>query len=140
MRMSIAIRIGAGLVAGALLAPLPAQKLPLSMKQAVDIATEPDGNARVALAMEAVRQAQARKAQTRAALLPNIDGYSSYESRVVNLEAFGVKFGLPGTPIATPSKVGPFDVFDARARGRQTIFDLSAIRRHQASSAGVRES
>ncbi len=120
--------------------PASAEKLPLSMRQAVEIATEPDGAVRVQLAMEAVQQAEAQRRQARAALLPNIDGSLSWENRVVNLEAFGVRFGVEGTPFQTPSKVGPFDVVDARAQGRQTVFNLSAIRRYQAASAGVAES
>lgn len=107
------------------------------MKQAVEIALEPEGNVRVRLVEEAIRQAESLKGQSRAALLPNVDGSLSWENRVVNLEAFGVKFGIPGTPIQTPSKVGPFDVFDARGRGSQTIFNYSAIRRYQASKSGV---
>ncbi len=114
------------------------QVLPLSMKQAVNLALEPDGSVRVQLAREAIRQAESRKKQALAALLPHVDGYVQYDDRVVNLEAFGVKFGLPGTPLQTPSKVGPFTVFDARAQGTQTIFSLSAIRRYQAAREQVR--
>ncbi len=115
-----------------------AQRLSLRMKQAVEIALEEDGNTRVRLVAEAIRQAESRKGQARAALLPNIDGTLLWENRVVNLEAFGVKFALPGTPLRTPAKVGPFDVYDARGRGTQTIFNYSAIRRYQASKSGLR--
>ncbi len=119
-------------------AAAPAQKLPLSMRQAVDLALEPDGAVRLQLAMEAIRKAEAEKAQARAALLPHVEAYLQYDSRVVNLKAFGVDFGIPGTPLVTPSKVGPFNVFDARARANQTVFSLSAIRRYQAAKAGLR--
>jgi outer membrane protein TolC len=118
--------------------PAAAQKLPLSMKQAVEIAVEPDGNVRLQLAAEAIRQAESQSGQAMAALLPQVEAGVTRDNRVVNLEAFGVKFGIPGTPLQTPSRVGPFDVFDARASGSQTIFSLSAIRRYQASRAGVR--
>ncbi len=119
-------------------AALAAQKLPLSMRRAVDLALEPDGAVRLQLALEAVRKAEAEKAQARAALLPNVEAYLQYDNRVVNLKAFGVDFGIPGTPLVTPSKVGPFNVFDARARGTQTVFSLGAIRRYQAARAGLR--
>ncbi len=115
-----------------------AQPLPLSMSQAVELALEPDGAVRVELAREAIEQARAAKGQARAALLPNVDGYLQYDDRVVNLQAFGVHFDIPGLAIATPSKVGPFNVLDMRARANQTVFSLSAIRRFQAAGAGVR--
>jgi len=114
-----------------------AQTLPLSMREAVEIALEPDGNTRVELAAEAIRQAQSRKGQSRAALLPQVESGFTYDSRTVNLKAFGVRFEIPGLPIETPSMVGPFTVADARANGSQTIFDFSAIRRYQAAGAGV---
>ena len=130
------------LLAAALVAlvaiPAAAQRLPLSMKQAVDLALEPEGSIRLQLAMEAIQQAESQKGQARAALLPNVEGGLFWENRVVNLNAFGVKFGIPGTEFQTPSKVGPFDVVDARARGSQTVFNYAAIRRYQAAKAGVR--
>ena len=130
--------VRAGLILLWLAGAAAAQKLPLSMKQAVDLALEPEGSIRVQLAAEAIRQAESQKGQARAALLPHVDGVLRWEQRVVNLEAFGVKFGIPGSPLETPSKVGPFNVVDARARGTQTVFSLAAIRRYQASKAGVR--
>jgi len=114
-----------------------AQTLPLSMRQAVEIALEPGGSAKVELAAEAIRQAESRKGQARAALLPQVEAQYTQDSRTVNLDAFGVKFDIPGLPVEMPSKVGPFTVADARASGSQTIFDFSAIRRYQAAGAGV---
>ncbi len=54
----------------ALLAAQATAPLELSLKQAIEMALAPDGNARVRLAQEAVRQAQSRSAQARAALAP----------------------------------------------------------------------
>ncbi len=130
--------VGAGLLAMASLPPGWSQALPLSMKQAVEMALEPDGNVRVQLAREAIRQAESRKHEARAALLPNLDSSVTYDDRTVNLSAFGVRFAVPGMPVQVPRKVGPFRVLDARARGAQTIFDFSALRRYQAAKAGVR--
>lgn len=127
-----------GLAAGLLAGCATAQMLPLSMKQAVELALEPEGSIRVQLAAEAIRQAESQQGQARASLLPQVDGTLQWDQRVVNLEAFGVKFGIPGSPFETPSKVGPFNVVDARARSTQTVFNLAAIRRYQAAKAGVR--
>jgi outer membrane protein TolC len=118
------------------------QPLPLSMKAAVDPALAPEGSVRLRLALEAIRQAESRAGQARAALLPQIETSVTRDNRTVNLEAFGVRFEIPGTEFRTPSRVGPFSVFDARASGSQTIFNLTAIRRYQASrtsAAAARE-
>lgn len=120
-----------------------AQTLPLSMRQAVEIALEPGGATRVNLAVEAVHQAESRKGQARAALLPLVESQFTQDSRTINLQALGVQsafqkaFDFPLLKIEIPSEVGPFTVADARATGSQTIFDLSAIRRYQAANAGV---
>lgn len=124
-----------------MLVPLVAmaqEPLRLSLKEAVDIALSPKGNARVQIADETVRQAEARSAQVRGALLPNFDGGVSYQSQTRNLAAFGIRFDSPIPGFSIPTFVGPFDVFDARITGTQTILDLSAIRRLQAARQALR--
>ncbi len=112
--------------------------LQLSLKQAVDVALAPDGNTRVKLADEAIQQAEARSAEARSALLPNVDGAISEQSQTRNLKAFGFQFphiAIPGFSI--PTFVGPFDVFDARANATQSIFNFSSIRGYQAAKVAV---
>ncbi len=125
------------LIFGSLLA---AQEPPLqlSLKQAVDLALAPDGSTRVKLAEEAIRQAEARSAEARSALLPDVEGAISEQNQTRNLKAFGFTFpklSIPGFSI--PTFVGPFDVFDARASVTQSIFDFSSIRSYQASRLAV---
>lgn len=114
-----------------------ARTLQLGLKQAVDLALGPEGNARVRIAEEMIRQAESRAAQSRAALLPNLDASVGQQSLTRNLAAFGIRFQLPIPGFVFPRLVGPFNVFDARATISQTVFDLSSIRRFQASRAGV---
>lgn len=132
----LCIRMAAIAVSGAaLFAQAPLQ---LSLKQAVDLALAPDGNTRVKLAVEAMRQAQARRAESRSALLPNLDGAVSEESETRNLKAFGFLF--PQTPILglrIPTFVGPFSYFDARASVTQSVFDFNSIRNYQAAKVAV---
>lgn len=109
----------------------------LSLKKAVEIALAPQGNSRVQLALESVKLAKARSAQARAALLPNLDGYVSQKNRTVNLQAIGVGVGPLAPLIENLTLVGPFNTFDARANLSQTVLDFSAIKRFQASRAGV---
>lgn len=118
-------------------APAAGQTLQLSLKQAVDIALGPEGNTRVRLAQELIRQAQTRSAQARAALLPNLDSVVAQQSQTRNLAAFGIRFNLPVPGFSIPSFVGPFNVFDARASATQSVFDLSSIKRFQASRENI---
>jgi len=131
-----------------LLAALPAARpedsavdsgpLRLSMTRAVELALSPEGNANIQLAGEAVKQAESRAAQARAALLPGLDAAVSEENLTRNLAAMGIKVEIPFLPGFTfPTFVGPFNVFDARVSGTQSVFDFSSIRRFQASKAGV---
>ncbi len=124
------------LLPGLLLAQ-PKPPLELSLKQAIDLALAPDGNARVRVAQEAIRQAEARSAQARAALLPNVDAALSEQSQTRNLAAFGLKISVPIPGFQFPERVGPYDVFDARASLTQSILDFGAIRRYQASRAAI---
>lgn len=109
----------------------------LSLRRAVDLALAPDGNARVAIAREMVEEAKARQGQSRADLLPNVDGAISQSSQTRNLQAFGIQIAIPVPGFEQPRFVGPFDVFDARLSATQTLFSMSAIRRYQAAKAGV---
>jgi outer membrane protein TolC len=107
------------------------------MKDAVDRAVSPEGSTRVQLSDDAVRQAQARSAQARAALLPNLDSSVSQSNQTRNLAAFGIRVQLPVPGFQFPELVGPFNTFDARVTGTQSIFDFSSIRRYQSSRKAV---
>jgi outer membrane protein len=107
--------------------------LELSLKRAVDLAISPEGSTRVQLAAEAVKQAQSRSVQARAALLPDFEGSVGYQNQTVNLAAFGIQLYIPLPNFQLPTLVGPFNVFDARATVQQSVFDFSSIRRFQAS-------
>jgi outer membrane protein TolC len=114
--------------------------LVLSLKRAVELAVAPDGNAQIKISGEALRQAQARSDQARAALLPDVSSSLTYRNQTMNLRANGLRFDIPtvsGVSFAFPALVGPFGVTDARITGSQSIFDFSSIRRFQASRSGI---
>ncbi len=114
--------------------------LTLSLERAVEIALSTEGNARIQLSGEALKQAKSQSAQARAALLPDVSSYLNYRDQTVNLKAFGLQFQIPTVPgfsFSFPALVGPYNVMDARLSGTQSIFDFSSIRRFQASRAGV---
>jgi outer membrane protein len=112
--------------------------LSLSLKRAVQIAIAPDGNAQIRLSAEALKQANARSGQALAPLLPDISSSLSYRNQTLNLNASGLRLGIPAFPgYEIPSLVGPFNTMDARLSGSQSIFDISSIRRLQSAHAGV---
>jgi outer membrane protein len=115
-------------------------RLVLSLKRAVELATAPEGNAQIQISGEALKQARARSGQSRAALLPDVSSSLVLRNQTVNLAASGLGFNIaaaPGISFEFPALVGPFSVMDARISGSQSIFDISAIRRFQSSHSGV---
>ena len=111
--------------------------LRISLKRAVELALSPEGNAHIQLSQELVRQAKARSVQARAALLPDLEGSFGYENETRNLATMGLdQIQLP-FQLRIPRMVGPFDLMDARTTLVQSVFDMSSIRRLQASHAGV---
>jgi outer membrane protein len=112
--------------------------LQLSLKQAVQLALAPEGSTRVKLAEEDLKQAVERADESRAALLPNLEGSIQYQNETTNLKAFGIDFKIPAFfGFTVPTFVGPYGVLDSRATISQTVFDFSAIRRYQASKVAI---
>jgi hypothetical protein len=118
--------------------------LQLSLKQAVEIALAPEGNTRVRLAEESLKQADAESKETRAALLPDFESYVQYENETNNIKAFGFNFSsfipaalFPAGVPSIPSLLGPFDILDVRASVNQSVLDLSALRRYQATKVAI---
>jgi outer membrane protein len=132
------------LIAIATVSPLVAQLqtrppvLQLSLKQAVQLALAPEGSTRVKLAEEALKQAESRADESRASLLPNLEGSIQYQNETTNLKAFGIDFKIPAFfGFTVPTFVGPYGVLDSRATISQTVFDFSTIRRYQASKVAI---
>ena len=112
--------------------------LSLSLKRAVEIATSQEGSTPIQLSAESLKQAELRSKEARAALLPDVEGAFSYENRTANLAAMGIsvtRSPIPGFQF--PTFVGPFLTMDARASVTQSVFDVSSIRKFQASKVGV---
>jgi len=114
--------------------------LSLTLKRAVQIAIAPEGNAQMQIIGETLKQAEARSAQARAALLPDVSSSLAYRNQTTNLRAFGLGFNfqtIPGSTFSFPSLVGPYDIIDARISGSQSVFDIGSIRRLQSAHAGA---
>ena len=109
----------------------------LSLKRAVEVAVSPEGNTKIQLSGEALKQAQSRSAQARAALLPDLEASLTDRDQTANLAAMGIHISVPIPGFQFPTFVGPFTTMDARATVTQSVFDFSSIRRFQASKVGV---
>jgi outer membrane protein len=116
---------------------LTAAPMELSLKRAVQLAVSHEGNARVQLSAEALKQAESRAAQSRSALLPDLGAAFALQNQTRNLEAFGLRFTSPIPGLNFPTFVGPFSTMDARVSVTQSVFDFSSIRRYQASKVGI---
>ena len=109
----------------------------LTLKHAVEVATSAQGNTNIQLSGEALKQAQSRAMQARAALLPDLEGAFTDRSQTADLAAQGLTDMKLPLGFSLPAFVGPFTVSDARLSVQQSVFDFASIRRFQASKAGV---
>jgi outer membrane protein TolC len=101
----------------------------LTLGQAVRLASRQ--HASVESARYRVDQAQARVTQRRADLLPTLSGSATERRSTLNsAAAFPIELPMPGLD-SRGSILGPLDVFDARARVTQTLFDPATHARLQ---------
>jgi outer membrane protein len=111
------------------ISPLAAQQRPappsgpLTLLQAISLGRQRGVNA--AIARLELRAANAKVAERRADLLPNISGNASSLRQTVNLEQFGI-------PIAS-GVTDPFNIYTLQLRGEQLLFDASSITRLRAA-------
>ncbi len=103
--------------------PAPAPTGPVTLLQAIALGRQQAVSAAVARLNE--RAAQARTAQRRADLLPDISGSASLTRQTLNLDEFGI-------PIAS-GVTDPFSLWRFQLRASQTVFDASAITRLRAA-------
>ena len=108
-------------------APLPAQEArvvtrPITLLDAINIGRKQGVDA--AIARLNLRAANARTAERRADLLPDISGQGTVTRQTLNLDAFGI-------PVAT-GVTDQFSLYNLQLRASQMIFDASAIARLRA--------
>src|ERR1019366_4864102 len=88
-------------------APLVAAPVELSLKRAMQLAVSPEGNTRVRLSSDLLKQAESRSAQARGALLPDLSAAFSDQNLTRNLTAMGIQVSVPIPGFHFPaSKVG----------------------------------
>jgi outer membrane protein TolC len=113
----------------------PDTTLRLSLAEAVRLAARQ--NVAVESARSRVEAAQARVTQRRADLLPNVSGVATERRATLNsAAAFPIELPMPGID-PRGSILGPLDVFDARARVTQSLYDPAARARVASARTSV---
>ena len=111
----------------------------LTLAEAIQIATQQ--NVAVAGAQARVEAARARVVQRRADLLPDVTGTLREGGSTINSATFPIDFpSTPGQPALFDPRgqiLGPVNVFDARAKVSETLFDPAARARIQTARTGV---
>lgn len=102
---------------------------PLRLSFADAVSRAAGGAPAVTLAGLRSDEVRARIRQTRASLLPDLQASGSWASQTVNPQAFGFKIA----GFALPRLLGPFDLYDARLRLTQTVFDYASTMRVRAT-------
>src|SRR5262245_39974291 len=107
----------------------------LSFREAVERGL--DFNLGATDAAAVVRQSRGLRAGARSELLPRILGDASITTERLNLAAIGVQGTvIPG--FTFPTVVGPFSLYDLRARLSQSVLDLTAWRNYRSADAILR--
>lgn len=107
----------------------------LTLGEAVRLAARQ--NAAVENARFRVQAAQARVTQRRADLLPNVSGVAAERRTTLNsAAAFPIELPVPGID-PNGTILGPLDVFDARGRVTQSLFDPAARARVRSARTSV---
>jgi outer membrane protein TolC len=111
-----------------------AEPLPLTILDTINRALE--HNLGILLSDDARGRAEGAKWRALGGMLPTIYGRVAESRQLIDLAAYG--FPLPP---GIPPIVGPFNLFDARVYGSQSVFDLRAINdvraeRHNVAVAG----
>lgn len=117
---------------------LPAQNA-LSLGGAARLAAKQSGG--VDIARERVAQAEARVAQRRGALFPDLAAALQQSERNLNSATFGFSFSNPvtGQPLLRPDGelIGPIPTVDLRYRLQQPVLDLGNIAKWRAAQSTV---
>jgi outer membrane protein len=117
----------AGMALAGVSAEAAATRLPLSLRQAIELALK--RNPQIQIANLRALEAQSSTELVRTQLRPHVRAQVVGAYQTINLQALGIS--LPGFP----QRVGPFHQFDARPVLSQNVLDISVRK----SIAGARE-
>jgi outer membrane protein TolC len=104
----------------------------ITLTQAIEQALK--NNVQTKVAQERTVESRAERGIALSPLLPNVSGAAYRANLTANLAAEGL---ASSTFAGIPAFIGPYNVFDARFRMVQNLFNLASIRHYQASRHGV---
>jgi outer membrane protein TolC len=106
---------------------------PLTLAQAVTIALS--NNSVIRTAQSRLDQSSGRYGQSKAVLLPQVDGYVEQAYLTMNLRGLGIE--IPGV---SQAKQGPFGSFNARARLTQDLVNIANMETWKSSRSAQESS
>jgi outer membrane protein TolC len=106
----------------------------LSLSEAVTVAADTSPAVRIAALRTTEAAQRVREAQS--ALLPQLSADASEVRRTASIKTFGITFPTPPGE-SFPTRIGPYNVFDARLRAQQSVYNQADRVRIQASRAAV---
>lgn len=104
---------------------------PLSLRDAVEAAMRL--SPQIQIAKLRALESRGQYGVVRSGYLPQINAQVSNSVQTNNLRGIGLTF--PGVP----SRIGPFQVFDARPSVQQTVFDYSLVKRMSAARKRIQQ-
>ncbi len=121
------------LLAGALAvsSSLGAEPRPLSLRDAVEAAQRL--SPRIQIAKLRTLESRGQYGMVRSGYLPQLNAQASNSVQTNNLRGIGLTF--PGVP----SRIGPFQVFDARPTMQQTVFDYGLVKQMSAARKRIQQ-
>ena len=132
---SIPAGSGANPFAGSVPTKLVAERMPLSLQDAINLGLK--HNLGLLLSHADTRAARGQRWQELSALLPHVTAAPYLAESKVNLAQVGLGNAAANVFHISPA-VGPFSYFDARASVTQTLFDWKSISSARAAGASVK--
>ncbi len=120
--------------AGSVPAKMVAGVLPLSLQDAIDRGLKQ--NLGLLLSSADIRSARGQRWEQLSALLPHVTAAPYVAESKLNVDEIG--FAGLASVLHTPSSVGPFSYFDARASVTQTLFDWKSISATRAAGQSLK--
>jgi outer membrane protein TolC len=110
---------------------LSSEPRPLSLRDAVEAAQRL--SPQIQIAKLRTLESRGQYGVVRSGYLPQLNAQASNSVQTNNLRGIGLTF--PGVP----SRIGPFQVFDARPTLQQTVFDYALVKQMSAARERIRE-
>ncbi|HEY2380009.1 MAG TPA: TolC family protein [Terriglobia bacterium] len=117
--------------------PPAAGPMKLTLKQAIDTALIPEGNALLQLAAEGVEQAKAHATRLHADQKPDFQGVFSTQTVALNLASLGLPAGITLDGVNLSQISGSYSITQAKVMVNQKFLDMGLSERVKAARTGI---